>query len=238
MRQNVAQRERWISLLGGGALAVTGLRKRNLAGAFLTLVGAEMIFRGASGHCPFYGMLGIDTTNIQSEPHNKDASVAYLQGVRVENSLTVNRPAAELYAYWRKLETLPRFMEHLEEVSVLTDRRSRWVAKAPLGTLVSWEAEINNDIPGQLIGWRSLPGSTLHNAGSVHFDERGHTSTQVRVVLEYSPPAGQLGVSIAKLLGEDPESQIADDLARFKTLMETGEHAISEPPAPNARSNA
>lgn len=227
MKQNVAQSERWISLLGGGALALTGLRRRNVTGTLLTLVGAEMIFRGASGHCPMYGALGINTAGITAEPHNKDASVAYQHGVRVEHSLAVTRPPGELYAYWRKLETLPRFMEHLEEVTVLTDRRSRWVAKAPLGTRVSWEAEINNDIPGQLIGWRSLPGSTIDNAGSVHFDERGNT-THVRVVLEYSPPAGQLGASIAKLLGEEPQSQIADDLERFKTLMETGEHAISE----------
>lgn len=227
MKRNVAQRERWISVIGGGALALTGLRRRSLSGSLLMLVGAEMIFRGATRHCPMYGILGINTAGSTAEPHNMDASVAYQHGARVEESLAVSRPAGELYAYWRKLETLPRFMEHLEEVTVLTDRRSRWVAKAPLGTRVSWEAEINNDIPGQLIGWRSLPGSTIHNAGSVHFDERGST-TQVRVVLEYSPPAGLLGASIAKLLGEDPQSQIAGDLERFKTLMETGEHAISE----------
>ncbi len=225
MKQNVAQTERWISLVGGGVLALTGLRKRGIARALLSLAGAGMMVRGASGHCGVYGMLGIDTARPTAEPHNEDASVAYQQGVRVEQSVTVNRPAAELYAYWRKLETLPRFMEHLQEVTVLTHRRSRWVAKAPLGTRASWEAEINNDVPGQLIGWRSLPGSTVHNAGSVHFDERGNT-TQVRVVLEYAPPAGQLGASIAKLLGEEPQSQIADDLERFKTLMETGEHAI------------
>ena len=227
MKHNVAQNERWISLLGGGALALAGLRRSGVIRPLMTLLGAEMIFRGASGHCPFYGIFGIDRSGATAEPHNKDASVPYQQGVRVECSLTVNRPADELYAYWRQLETLPRFMQHLEEVTVLSERRSRWVAKAPLGTRVSWEAEINNDIPGQLIGWRSLPGSTIDNAGSVHFDERGETATQVRVVLEYLPPAGQVGASIAKLLGEDPQSQIADDLQRFKTLMETGEHAIA-----------
>ncbi len=197
-----------------------GLRKRGFIGSLMVLLGAEMVFRGASGHCPMYGALGVDTTQNATDPHNPDASVPYKHGVRVEYSLTVGRPAEELYAYWRKLETLPHFMEHLQEVTVLTNKRSRWVAKAPLGSTVSWEAEINNDIPGQLVAWRSLPGSTIDNAGSVHFDERG-AHTEVRVVLEYTPPVGQLGAAIAKLLGEEPQSQIAGDMERFKTLMES-----------------
>jgi uncharacterized membrane protein len=89
---------------------------------------------------------------------------------------------------------------------------------------VTWEAEIINDVPNQLIGWRSLPGSAIHHAGSVHFDQRDDL-TEVRVVLEYAPPARYFGASVARILGEEPNRQIAEDLQRFKAIAERGEHA-------------
>ena len=218
--QNVAPIERWASLAAGTALIAVAARYRRAPSLVLGLLAGELLYRGATGFCPVYGALGLRTAG--PEPRNANASVGYGRGVRVEQSVTVAHPAADLYAYWRRLETLPQFMQHVEEVTTLTDRRSRWRVRAPIGNRVTWEAEIVNDIPSQLIAWRSLAGSAIHHAGSVHFDERDDY-TQVRVVLEYAPPARYIGASVARVLGEEPHKQIAEDLRRFKAIAERGE---------------
>ncbi len=224
--RNVGAIERWISLGLGGLLAFVGVRRRGLLGAAAGAASAAFLYRGFTGFCPAYGALGVDTAKNRrrGEYYNPAASVPYGTGVRVEQSISVARPAGELYDFWRRLDTLPQFMEHVEEVTTLTDRRSRWRVRAPVGSRVTWEAEIINDVPGRLIGWRSLPGSAIHHAGSVHFDQ-GDGSTEVRVVLEYAPPARYIGASMARILGDDPQRAVAEDLRRFKAIVERGEPA-------------
>lgn len=221
--RNVGQVERIISLGAGGLLAAASLKRRGALGLAAAALGAEMLYRGITGFCPIYGALGIRSAPKRGS-HNAAASVPYGRGVRVEQSIAVAHPAAELYDFWRRLETLPQFMQHVEEVTILTPERSRWRVRAPIGSRLTWEAEIINDIPGQLIGWRSLPGSAIHHAGSVHFDQRDGM-TEVRVVLEYAPPARYVGASVARILGEEPQKQIAEDLRRFKAIVDRGEHA-------------
>jgi uncharacterized membrane protein len=140
----------------------------------------------------------------------------------------------EVYHFWRQLENLPRFMDHLESVTVLDENRSHWVAKAPAGTKVEWDATIHNEIEDELLAWRSLPGADVDNAGSVHFTPRGQ-STVVRVVLSYDPPAGRVGAAVAKLLGEEPGTQVEDDLRRLKQVMEAGEAAATSSRKPAGR---
>ncbi len=221
--RNVGTIERWFCAGAGALLVAYAVKRRGIPGIIGGIIGADLIHRAATGWCPFYSIIGIDTAQAEAT-NNPNASVPYGRGVRVEESITVARPAHELYEFWRKLETLPQFMQHLEEVTTLTDTRSRWRARAPIGSRATWEAEIINDIPGQLIGWRSLPGSAIHHAGSVHFDRRDGL-TEVRVVLEYAPPARYFGASIARILGEEPQRQISSDLRRFKEIVERGEHA-------------
>jgi uncharacterized membrane protein len=221
--RNVGQLERWMSLGTGSLLALVAVKRRGVIGAIAATIAAELIYRGATGFCPVYAMIGIDTSS-KTGSRNPNASVPYGRGVRVEQSIAVGRPARELYDYWRRLDTLPQFMQHIEEVTMLTSTRSRWRVRAPIGSRITWEAEIINDVPGQLIGWRSLPGSAIHHAGSVHFDQRDGL-TEVRVVLEYAPPARYVGASVARILGEEPYKQIEDDLRRFKAIVERGEHA-------------
>lgn len=151
---------------------------------------------------------------------NPPEPVAEVNGIRVEKSVIISRTPGELYRFWRNFENLPRIMNHLEEVRVLSPARSHWVAKALAGITVEWDAEITNDIQNELIAWRSLEGSEITNAGSVRFLHFAEGETEVRVALEYNPPGGRLGAWIAGLLGEDPEHQITDDLARFKLMME------------------
>ncbi|HZT11522.1 MAG TPA: YgaP-like transmembrane domain [Candidatus Baltobacteraceae bacterium] len=220
--RNVGRLERYLSLGAGALLVAAAIRKRGVAGTIAAAAGGELLYRGITGFCPAYGLLGFDTSETRGS-YNPNASVPYGRGVRVEQSIEVGRPASELYEFWRKLDSLPQFMQHLEEVTVLTAERSRWRVRAPVGSRITWEAEIINDVPGQLIGWRSLPGSAMHNAGSVQFVERDGV-TEVRVELEYAPPARYVGASLARILGEEPHKQIAEDLRRFKAIVERGEH--------------
>ena len=143
------------------------------------------------------------------------------RGTNVDESVTINRPIAEVYRFWRNFENLPRFMRHLELVAMREAGVSHWVARGPAGTTVEWDARIINEVDNKLIGWQSLEGSTISTAGSVHFDETDDGTT-VRVRLQYSPPAGKLGSAVAWLFGEEPSQQIREDLQRFKTLLETG----------------
>lgn len=222
--RNVGAVERWISIGLGGLLLLGAVRRRGVLGAAAGAGSAILLYRGVTGFCPAYGALGVDSAHEKDSYYNPAASVPYGTGVRVESSIAVVRPPAELYEFWRRLDTLPQFMEHVEEVTTLTDRRSRWRVRAPIGSRVTWEAEIINDVPGQLIAWRSLPGSAIHHAGSVHFDRRDG-ATEVRVVLEYAPPARYIGASMARILGDDPQRAVAEDLRRFKAIVERGEPA-------------
>jgi uncharacterized membrane protein len=220
---NVGSMERWLSVLGGGTLALYGLRRGTLGGLAAAVAGGSLVYRGLSGHCPLYSALGLRTAR-----RGPATTIPAGRGIKVEQTVTVNRSPEELYDFWRNLENLPRFMRHLESVQVEGDR-SHWVAKGPLGICVQWDAEIYNENPNEMIAWRSLEGADVDNTGSVHFTPappgRG---TEVRVVLKYNPPAGKLGAGIAKLLGEDPKQQILDDLRRFRQLVEAGAIATTE----------
>jgi uncharacterized membrane protein len=224
--RNVNEAERWVSALGGAALSVYGLSRRSWPGLILAAIGSVLVYRGALGHCSLYQALGVSTADLGRRKVNTD------RAVKVEQSIIVNRPADELYRYWRDLGNLPRFMKHVESVEVKDDRHSHWIVKAPLGMKVEWDAEIISEIPNELIGWRSEGNGDVDNAGSVRFqaapDGQG---TEVRVMLQYDPPAGLVGVAMAKILGEEPAEQIEEDLRRFKQVMETGDIATN----PNSR---
>ena len=143
------------------------------------------------------------------------------RGIEVQKSLIVSRSPEECYAFWRDLTNLPRFMSHLESVEVRTDRQSHWVAKAPAGTRVEWDAEIVDDRPGERISWRSLPGSQVEHAGTVRFmPAPGQRGTIVRVQMQYAPPGGKVAALVARLFGEEPRQQIPQELRRFKAMME------------------
>jgi uncharacterized membrane protein len=220
--KNVAEPERWASVIIGSALAAYGLKMRSIPGLVIGAVGGALIHRGATGRCMVYESMGITTAAEEGED-GRHVSVPYGRGVRVEKSVVIDAAPERIYAFWRNFANLPRFMNNLETVECHDNTRSRWVAKGPAGTNVEWEAEIINEVPNELIGWRSLEGSQVDNAGSVHFTPvPGGRGTDVRVVLRYDPPAGKAGAKISKILGEDPAVQVEEDLQRLKTLLETG----------------
>ncbi|WP_207477901.1 SRPBCC family protein [Arenibaculum pallidiluteum] len=149
--------------------------------------------------------------------------------VQVRRVITINRPREEIYAFWRDLRNLPRFMSHLEAVETIDDRRSHWRATGPGGTSVAWDAEITEDRPNELLAWRSMPGADVDNAGWVRFEAApGGRGTVVRVDLHYTPPAGRVGAMVAKLFGRSPDQEVQEDLRKLKQVMETGEVTKSD----------
>ncbi len=151
-------------------------------------------------------------------------------GIHVTHAVTIDRPRSELYAFWRDFENLPKFMHHLESVKTSAgSKKSHWVAKAPAGKTVEWDAEIINEVQDETIAWRTLGNADVDSAGSVRFlDHPAGRGTTVKVSLDYIPPGGRIGQIVAKISGEEPKIQITEDLRRFKRLMETGEIATIE----------
>jgi uncharacterized membrane protein len=215
-RRNVGTTERWASMILGSGLLLFGLGRKRIAAA---LAGGALLYRGATGYCGLYSLLAIDST----EEKRDSVSVPHGQGIKVERSIIVDRSPEELYQFWRNPENLPRFMSHVASVRAFGPNRSRWTMKAVAGNAFDWEAEIVNDKPNELIAWRTLEGGDVDHAGSVHFEKLpAGRGTKVRVVMEYRPPAGQIGVAVAKSLGQEPEQILDTDLRRFKQLVETG----------------
>lgn len=152
-----------------------------------------------------------------------------MSSFKTEKTLTINKPAADLYRFWHNFENLPQFTKHLQDVKVLSDRRSHWTTRGPLGSRVEWDAKILEDWEDRSISWISEEGADIANSGFVRFKPLSHDrGTEVTVGIEYHPPVGVVGDAIAKLFGESPKQQIGDDLRQFKMLMETGEIATTE----------
>jgi uncharacterized membrane protein len=220
---NVGKTERLVSAVAAAVVALVALRRRRLRPLLLPIAGS-LFSRAMTGRSAVNRALGRNSADEARV--SPVASVHRGEGIKVEKSVRINRPVQEVYQFWRNFENLPRFMDHLESVTVLDETRSHWVAKAPAGAKIEWDAVIHNEVENQLIAWRSLPGADINNAGSVHFVETGPGNcTEVRVVLSYEPPAGRLGAAVAKLLGEEPSKQVEDDLRRFKQVMEASELA-------------
>jgi uncharacterized membrane protein len=243
-RVNVGRIERWLSAVAGGALAAYGLRRRERTGGAAAIAGAALLYRGATGHCNVYNALGIDrargegkgTGVIADFGSDTRQQLGGMRGIHVEAAVTINKPLAEVYRFWRNFENLPTFMQHLESVSMREAGISHWVAKGPAGMKAEWDARIINEIENKVIGWQSLEGSTISTAGSVNFDEDTH-GTRVTVHLQYNPPGGKLGAAVARMFGEEPNQTVREDLRRFKRLLETGEIPTIEGQSSGRRSD-
>jgi|ERR1051326_552304 uncharacterized membrane protein len=160
-------------------------------------------------------------TGIQE--YSKHVSVPSDEGVRVDKAITIERPASEVYAFWRQLENLPRFMRHVESVTVKDDLHSHWVVKGLGGKKLEWDAETIEQRENEMISWRSTPGADVDNAGSVWFTPVPNgQGTVVRVELKYIPPGGKTGALVSKVFRKDADSEIEEDLNRLKSLLETG----------------
>jgi uncharacterized membrane protein len=211
---NVGQTERMVSVGLGAFLLSSGLNnltRHPIKGLLRTIIGGALLYRGVSGNCPVYSALG------------KTKGVSHTQAINIRTGLIVNKPKDEVYSFWRKLENLPLFMKHLASVTEIDSKHSHWEADIPGGVgRIKWNAEIVKEEEGSLIGWQSIPNSTINNAGKVSFREAlGGQGTELEVVITYHPPAGELGAGVAKSLNPVLEKMIRQDIMNFKDYIET-----------------
>ncbi|MEO6223350.1 MAG: SRPBCC family protein [Vicinamibacterales bacterium] len=213
---NVNDFERAASVLAGTAMLISAYGgKRRIMN---TVGGVSLVARGLSGYCPVNSVLG----RHRMRDDTREA-LGGDRGVFIEDSITVWRPATELYKFWRQLENLPQVFSHLVRVET-NGRKSHWVMAGPAGTTFEWDAEIINDVKPDLIAWRSLPGSDIASAGSVSFREggrRGQEYTDVTVRMQYDAPGGKMARALAWITGIEPEAVVREELQRFKGRFES-----------------
>lgn len=212
---NVNTTERIISIAAGTFIFYKALS--NIAShPFIALqeaaVGGLMLYRGATGVCPVYTQLGKNSTDVEA--------------ITIGERFIVNAPREEVYAFWRNLENLPRFMKHIAAVQVKDDKTSHWTANVPGPLLkVSWNAEITREEENEYIGWHSIEGSMIDNAGKVEFNDAADGSgTELYVEISYFPPAGQIGRGIASLFTGLFEKIVREDIINFKHYAEGEEY--------------
>ena len=214
---SVADAEGWLAFGTGALLLLVGASRRSVLGACLAVSAAPLLYRGITGRWP-------DVLNGHLQPDSTRVALGGERGIHVRESVRLEVPVADVYRFWRHLESLPRFMAHLHRVTETPEGRSHWIAGGPAGLDVEWDAEIINEVENQVLAWRSLPGSDVVTAGSVNFDPvRDGRSTQVSVHLQYAPPAGSAGALVASLFGREPSQTVREDLRRFQQLLEAGE---------------
>lgn len=219
----------WAALGVGVGLLTLSARRRPIARLCLAAAAAPLVYRAVSGDWPAL---------VTSRRDDTRTALGGSRGVRVRESVRLERPVAEVFAFWRRLDNLPRFMAHLDAVHDHGNGHSHWVARGPGGVRVEWDAEVINEIENTLIAWRSLPGSDVATAGSVRFDRvRAGRSTQVTVSLQYDAPAGRAGDLVAWMFGRSPAQTIREDMRRLKQVLEAGHvmHATVEAAAEEAR---
>ena len=206
--------ERWAGVAMATAVVAYGLSRRSLSGAALVAAAAPLAYRGVTGAWPGFSNGRSDTRVALSGD----------RGIHIREAIRLEVPLEVVYVFWRRLENLPLFMSHIQDVRDLGGGRSHWVAEGPADIPVEWDAEIINEVPNKVIGWRSVAGSDIATAGSVHFSTvRQGRSTQVSVNLQYAAPGGPVSRLLAFVLGRDPAHMIREDLRRVKQLLEAGE---------------
>jgi uncharacterized membrane protein len=226
-RANIGEVERIVSIFGGSLLVASGLKRISLPGLLLAGIGGALIHRGSTGQSVTYKALGVAPVADKS-PLRRALSHPLNQSIRVERSVTIEKPVGEVFTFWRNFANLPRFMDHLEEVTVVDNTRSIWKTKAPRGRTVQWNADIVEEELNKKIAWKSVQGADVPNAGQVLFEDAPHGGTTLKVLLAYTPPAGIFGAAVAKLFGQDPNATVKEDLRRLKQILEAGEVPTTE----------
>lgn len=223
---NVGDSERLVSVIVGSALTCFGLARRRWDGLLAAGIGAGLIYRGMTGNCQMFRLLGIDSTGCDRD--DCSTSVPAQTGVKVERTMIIHRPVAEIFEFWQKLDRLPKVFQHLKSVEVDEKGRSHWVARGPLDTEVSWDAVVINQKTNELIAWRSIPHGDVETAGSVHFRPLDNQrDTSLTISMKYNPPGGIIGDTVASWFGNDLEQILSDDLERFRIMMESEQRELA-----------
>jgi len=199
----------------GTALILIGLSRRTAVSVLLAALGGGLVYEGFRNRNRKNG-------DLYEKGMPTQLTIPHGQGIRIQEQITIRRSPEDLYRFWRNFENLPRVMRYVESVTVVSPSRSHWVAQAPAGRTVAWDAEIIAEVENERIAWRSVEGAMVPNAGSVHFSPApSGLGTVVDVNLKYDPPGGPIGDAVAKLFGTAPSKTVAEDLHRFKAMMES-----------------
>lgn len=208
---NIEPTERIVSAAIGGLLLVNGITNKSKARIPSLFAAGILLARGISGYSLLYDTLG------------KERIPRVAKNINIRTKLLVHKPKDQVYAFWRELENLPLFLSHLKSVEKIDDKYSVWKAKLPGHLTLDWTAEIVKEEPGHLLGWSSIPDSSISNAGKIEFNEANNgASTELDVTISYHPPLGVLGSGVAHLLNPTFEKMVRDDIYNFKIFMETG----------------
>jgi uncharacterized membrane protein len=208
MKSNLTTTERVITGAVAAGLAAFAWKKSSATGRILAGVGSGALgVRAATGYCPM-----------------KQAVVDYgatenAKPTRIEKVAMISAPVELVYEFWNNVENFPKFMSHLESVTKMSDTTSHWISKGPLGMNYEWDSEIVKNVPNDVIAWHSVTGD-VPNSGEVRFKRVGH-KTRVKVRLEYAPPAGTVGETVAWLFGSDPKSQLEEYIPKMRKLIES-----------------
>lgn len=218
LRTNVGVPERLLSVAGGAALLFDTIINRKV-NVLQTLTGSYLLLRGVTGFCLAYDRLGQKEIDYRTP------------NINIRTSLVVNRSRDQVYAFWRRLQNLPLFMNHLKSVTVLDEKHSEWTAAiaGDIGT-VSWKSEIVKDDPGSILSWHSVPDSAIENAGKITFSDSGLRGTNVDVVISYHAPLGVLGEKAGRFLNPVFEKMVKEDVENFKQYMESDLDAAHQLP--------
>jgi uncharacterized membrane protein len=213
--QNVSRTGRIISALAGGLLLLHGMRRGKKFSEIP--LGSYLLFRGATGYCPVndkvLGKNSITTGNGHA--------ITQPGRISIDTRVMIDKSASQVYKFWRKLENLPSFMKHLEQVNVIDETTSIWKAKIPGGFgTIEWESEIIEDLPNQLLAWRSMADSEIMNSGKVEFIDTGSNQSELHAVISYEAPGGIVGEKVSRLLNPIIEKMIKSDIENFKSYIE------------------
>jgi uncharacterized membrane protein len=207
LQENWSPTARLLAGATGASLAVWGLRQSPLVAVLAAATGGALIVRGAS-NAPLKRLIGGTGR----------------RAVDIQKTIHIAAPVEQVFETLAHYQNFPFFMRNVRRVSMHPDGRSHWVVAGPGGASVEWDAETTLCRPNEVLAWRTVRNSTVDHAGIMRLQpENG--GTRLDVHLTYSPPAGALGHAVAKIFGADAKTELAQDLLRLKTYLETGVRA-------------
>lgn len=206
LQENWSPTARLLTGLAGGGLVLYGMSRRGLVGSAVSLMGLGLAARGVT-NLQLKRLIGLGGGR---------------RAVDVQKTIQIDAPVEEVYRFWSNTENFPRFMAHVRQMRDLGNGLTRWTVAGPAGTEVEFDAITTQDIPNQVIAWKSRPDEAVKSAGIVQFQPTAEGGTRLAIRMSYNPPAGALGHAVATLFGVNPKQAMDEDLARLKSLLETG----------------
>lgn len=209
MQENWSPAARLVASVAGGGMAMCGVRRGGAMGALQAALGALLLLRGVT-NLDLSRLTGIGAQD--GDP----------RGIDIRKTLNIRADIGEVFGFFSNYDNFPLFMHNVREVRDRGNGYSHWVVAGPAGVPVTWDALLTEYEPNRCIAWSSVPGATISHAGIIRFDENPDGSTRVDIRLSYNPPGGVIAHAVAALLRSDPKSEMDQDLARLKTLIERG----------------